>query len=164
MNATQTTDARRLLILLLILAASPIDVLAQGTDPETAVAALKVGESVRLDVMRIGRMEGSFLSTSDRTFILTRNGEPAQVQVGDIERLWVRGRSTRRDALIGALVGCIFGIWLGTEFAGACDIDGEPCATPLGGAAAFGLLFGAGGLALGTGVGFAIPTWRLRFP
>ena len=163
-EVTRMTLARSFPVLLLTLATSPIGVLAQNTDREAAVEAVKVGELVRLDVARIGRMEGPFLATNDSTFILARNGEPAQVQLGDIERLWVRGRSTHRGALIGALVGIAFGIWIGTVAADACDIDGEPCFTTAEAAAVGGLLSGAGGAVVGAGIGFAIPTWRLRFP
>ena len=159
------THARSFPALLLILAASPMGVLAQNTDRETAVEALKVGELVRLDVARIGRMEGPFLATNDRTFILAGNGEPTQVQLGDIERLWVRGRSTGRGAWIGAAVGVvagvIFGVTLGKAF--CSDDDGTFC-TPAGVGAVTGLVFGAGGTVVGAGIGFAIPTWRLRFP
>ena len=152
-------------VLLLILAASPIGVLAQNTDRESAVEAVKVGESVRLDVARIGRMEGLFLAANDSMFVLARNGESAQVQLGDIERLWVRGRSTGRGAWIGAAVGVvagvIFGVALGKAF--CSDDDGTFC-TPAGIGAVTGLLFGAGGTVVGAGIGYAIPTWRLRFP
>ena len=159
------THARSFPALLLILAASPMGVLAQNTDRETAVEALKVGELVRLDVARIGRMEGPFLATNDRMFILAGNGEPTQVQLADIARLWVRGRSTGRGAWIGAAVGVvagvIFGVALGNAF--CSDDDGTFC-TPAGVGAESGLVFGAGGAVVGAGIGFAIPTWRLRFP
>ena len=156
------THARSFPALLLILAASPMGVLAQNTDRETAVEALKVGELVRLDVARIGRMEGPFLATNDRTFILAGNGEPTQVQLADIARLWVRGRSTGRGAWIGAAVGVVAGVIFGLVlveafcYDDACS-DGEVVAVT-------GLVFGAGGAVVGAGIGFAIPTWRLRFP
>ena len=89
-------------------------------------------------------------------------GEP--IQLPDINRLWVRGRYTKNGAWIGALVGAAFGIWLGMGVADACDIDGEPCFTRPEGATVGGLMFGAGGAVVGAGIGFAIPTWRLRFP
>ena len=156
------THARSFPVLLLILAASPVGVLAQNTDRESAVEAVKVGESVRLDVLSIGRMEGRFLATNDSMFVLARNGESAQVQLGDIERLWVRGRSTGRGAWIGAAVGVVVGVIAGLVLVEAycyddnCS-DGEIVAVT-------GLVFGAGGTVVGAGIGFAIPTWRLRFP
>jgi len=152
-------------VLLLILAASPIGVLAQNTDRESAVEAVKVGESVRLDVARIGRMEGLFLAANDSMFVLARNGESAQVQLGDIERLWVRGRSTGRGAWIGAAIGLAAGIIIGLDIAGGLchDDDGTFCSDAKV-AAVLGAAFGAGGAVLGAGIGFAIPTWRLRFP
>ncbi len=158
------TNARPLRIALLLLAGVPTSALAQNEDRSNAIAALEAGQRLRLDVAQMGRIEGRFLNADRGTLTLDRDGTPTEFQLGDIEQLWERGRSTRKGAWIGALVGGAFGIWLGTVFASACDIDGEPCATTLGGAAAFGLLFGAGGTALGSGVGFAIPTWRLRFP
>ena len=42
-------------------------------------------------------------------------------------------------------------------------IDGGDC-TAAEVAAVTGLIGGAGGAAVGLGVGFAIPVWRLRFP
>ena len=159
------THARSFPALLLILAASPMGVLAQNTDRETAVEALKVGELVRLDVARIGRMEGPFLATNDRTFILAGNGESTQVQLGDIERLWVRGRSTGRGAWIGAAIGLAAGIIIGLDYAGGlCHDDGVTVCTPAEVGAVTGLVFGAGGTVVGAGIGFAIPTWHLRFP
>ena len=167
-GATRMTHTPWFPVILLILAASPASVSAQSTDRETAVEAVKAGELVRLDVVRIGRMEGPFLATNDSTFTLTRNGEPAQVQLGDIERLWVRGRSTGKGARIGALVGGVlgiaFGIWVAKTFSICGDYEDEPCVPTLGGAAVGGLVGGAGGGLLGAGIGFAIPTWRLRFP
>ncbi len=152
-------------VLLLILATSPIGVLAQNTDRESAVEAVKVGELVRLDVLRIGRMEGRFLATNDSMFVLARNGESAQVQLGDIERLWVRGRSTGRGAWIGAAVGVVAGVIFGVALAKAfCYDDDRRFCTPGEVAPVTGLVFGAGGTVVGAGIGFAIPTWRLRFP
>ena len=167
-GATQMARARWFPVLLLILAASPIGALAQGTDRQTAVEAVKAGELVRLDVARIGRMEGPFLATNDSMFILARNEEPAQARVGDIERLWVRGRSTGKGARIGALVGGVvgiaFGIWFANEVSNCGSYEDEPCIPWVAAAFTGGVVFGAGGALVGAGVGFAIPTWRLRFP
>ena len=157
----RTLVALPLMIGSLLLALLPFGAQGQDANRAGAITDLEAGQRVRLDVERFGRVEGRFLM-ADEAAITFAVGEP--IRLPDINRLWVRGRSTGRGAWIGALLGGAFGIWLGTEFASACDIDGEPCATTLGGAAAFGLLFGAGGAALGTGIGFAIPTWRLRFP
>ncbi len=175
-GAAQARHARWLMLPLLIVAASPIGGLAQSTDRETAVAAVKVGESVRLHGARIGRMERAFLATNDRMFSLARNGQRTQVQLSDIERLWVRGRSTGRGAVIGAAVGVIAGIILAQRATRICGWEqgeeegdrrcslGEQAAVFGKIAVVVGPVVGAVGAVVGAGIGFSIPTWRLRFP
>jgi len=103
--------------------------------------AMKVGQHVRVDVSQIGRVEGRFLVANGTTLTLARDNVPIQIRLPDIERLWVRGRATRKGAFIGAGVGVLVGI-VGRLRSG-----------------------GAGGAVVGAAVGyFAIPTWRLRFP
>ena len=145
----------------LLLALLPLGAQGQDADRAGVVAALETGQRVRLEVEGLGRVEGRFL-TADEAAITFVAGEP--IRLPDINRLWVRGRHTKRGAWIGALVGVAFGIWIGTVAANACDIDGEPCFTTAQAAAVGGLFSGAGGAFVGAGIGFAIPTWRLRFP
>jgi len=126
---------------------------------------MKVGQHVRVDVSQIGRVEGRFLVANGTTLTLARDDVPIQIRLPDIERLWVRGRATRKGAFIGAGVGVLVGIVGGLLISSvACEpIDGGDC-TAAEVAAVTGLLGGAGGAVVGAAVGFAIPTWRLRFP
>ena len=165
MKQPSMTHPRLLHISLLILAVSPVAAPAQDTIRPSVVQAEKIGARMRVDVSEIGRVEGRFLFTTSTTLTL-ETGQDVRTQIGfpDIERLWIRGPSTRRGAVIGALAGIAFGIWLGTEAASSCDIDGEPCFTSAAAATVGGLLSGAVGALVGAGIGFAIPTWRLRFP
>ena len=160
-SATQSTSIH---LAFLILALSSVGAQAQDAGLTSTMQAMTVGQRVRVDVSQVGRLEGRFLVANGATLTLDRDDVPVQLRLPDIERLWVRGRSTRRGALVGALVGVAFGIWIGTEAADVCDIDGEPCFTTAEAAAVGGLLSGAGGAVVGAGIGFAIPTWRLRFP
>ncbi len=122
-----------------------------------AAQALKVGQQVRLDVTRVGRVEGRFVLSSDTSVTLVQHELPTEVRLADVERLWVRGRATGTGALLGAgvglLTGALYGLLVGE---GVCGIDADCTSAEL--AAAFGVVFGAGGAALGAGVGFVIPT------
>ena len=140
---------------------------AQETSRVNATQALEAGQHVRVDVIGIGRVEGRFRTVNGLALTLERDDVPVEVRLPDIERLWTRGRATRRGALIGAGVGVISGIviWLGFINA-LCDGYDQDCAgaevAPL--AAIGGIVVGGGGAVLGLGIGFAIPTWHLRFP
>ncbi len=155
------THTRSFRIASLLLVLLPLGAQGQDLDRAGVIAALEPGQLLRLDVEGLGRVEGRFLR-ADEAAITFAVGEP--IPLPDINRLWVRGRYTKNGAWIGALVGIAFGIWIGTVAADACDIDGEPCFTTAEAAAVGGLLSGAGGAVVGAGIGFAIPTWRLRFP
>ncbi len=159
------THTRSFRIASLLLALLPLGAQGQDADREGVIAVLEPGQRVRLDVEGLGRVEGRFLM-ADEAAITFAVGEP--IRLPDIERLWVRGRSTGRGARIGALVaggiGIAFGFWLAGEVS-YCDADEpEPCINKAAGAALGGVVFGAGGAALGAGIGYAIPSWRLRFP
>jgi hypothetical protein len=158
------THPRSSRIALLIFAASPIGALAQSPDPANAVEAIEAGRQVRLDVAQMGLIEGRFLGADRTTLTLDRDGAPAQLQLGDIERVWERGRSTGRGAWIGAAVGVVAGVIVGVQLRGICKDDGIRTCTAGELAAVTGLVFGAGGAVVGAGIGFVIPTWRLRFP
>lgn len=166
-SATRFTKGRRvvrcpLAVALLVLLPPNAAAQARDTSRTAAAEALKVGQHVRLDVTRVGRIEGRFAVRSDSTMTLMLRDDVAEVRLPDVERLWVRGRATGKGALIGGLVGlaggATYGLLIGEI---ACA---ETDCTRAEVAAIAGLLFGAGGAVVGTGVGFAIPTWRLRFP
>ena len=162
------TNARSLSIAFLVLAGVSTSALAQNTDRSNAVAALEASDRLRLDVAQMGRIEGRFLNADRGTLTLDRDGTPTEFRLGDIERLWGRGRSTGRGAWIGALVGGAVAIWVAVDVekhTDVCDREAERAfSCPVRAALAGGLLGGVGGGLAGAGIGFAIPTWRLRFP
>jgi hypothetical protein len=149
----------------LTLAAVPAVADAQDTARVAAVRTLTLGQYVRADVARLGRMEGQFVTATETTVTLTSRGVTAEVPLLDLERIWVRQRATGRGALIGAGLGVLVGVVGGLIISSiACEpVDGGDC-TAAEVAAVTGLLGGAGGGLLGAGVGFVIPVWRLRFP
>jgi len=126
---------------------------------------VKPGQLLRVESAPLGRLEGRFVAMDVSTLTLTRDSTPTEVRLPDIERLWVRGRATGRGALIGAGVGIVAGAAYGLLIGSiACEpVDGGDC-TSAEVAAVMGLLGGAGGAAVGAGVGYAIPIWRMRFP
>jgi hypothetical protein len=150
---------------LLTLAAVHQSADAQNTARVAAVRTLTLGQYVRVDLSRDGRVEGQFVAVTDTTATLTRGGVTTEVPLRDLERLWVRQRATGRGALIGAGLGLLVGVVGGLLISSvACEpVDGGNCtATEV--AAVTGLVGGAGGVFIGAGVGFVIPVWRLRFP
>jgi hypothetical protein len=138
---------------------------AQDTARVAAVRTIRLGQYVRADVARLGRVEGQFVTATATTVTLTSHGVTAEVPLLELERLWVRQRATGRGALIGAGLGVLVGIVGGLIISSvACEpVDGGDC-TAAEVAALTGLLGGAGGGFIGAGVGFVIPVWRLRFP
>ena len=150
---------------LLVAAAQPASVLGQDGGRAEAVGSVSAGDSVRLDVAGLGQVEGRFVVSNSTTLTLASRGASTQVRLADLERLWVRGRATRNGAVIGSVAGLVVGIVGGLLISGvACDpVDGGDC-TAAEVATVTGLLGGAGGAAVGAGIGFAIPVWRLRFP
>ena len=159
------TISHTLYFALLMLMGSPVGVPAQENDRSNVAQALRVGQQVRVDATQLGRIEGRLVAASSTTLTLARQNVPTQIGLPDIERLWVRGRATRKGTIIGAGVGTLVGIVGGLLISSlACEpIDGGDC-TAAEVAAVTGLIGGAGGAAVGLGVGFAIPVWRLRFP
>ena len=171
MKYSSATFSPSLPIALLVLATAAVRVQAQETSRVNAGQALEVGQHVQVDVTRIGRVEGRFRTANGTALTLDRDDVPLEVRLPDIERLWSRGRATRRGALIGAGVGIISGILIGHGAVGwACqreeEEDPDPCTAADREAlrGIVGIVFGAGGAVVGLGIGFAIPTWHLRFP
>lgn len=140
---------------------------AQAPDSSlvSAVRALEIGRMVRLEASQLGRVQGRLLVVTDSSLTLAWLETSLPVRLPHVERLWVRGRATGTGALIGAgvgvVVGAVFGLLIGQV---ACEpVDGGDC-TAAQVAAVTGLLGGAGGAVLGAAIGFAVPSWRLRFP
>ncbi|TFG47267.1 MAG: hypothetical protein E4H38_08500 [Gemmatimonadales bacterium] len=126
---------------------------------------LRAGQQVRIEVARVGRVEGRLVIADDSALTLDRSAGPVQVRLLDIERLWVRGHSAGKGATIGAVVGVLAGVAGGLLLSTvACEpVDGGDC-TAAEVAVVTGVLGGAGGAIVGAGIGLAIPVWRLRFP
>jgi hypothetical protein len=150
---------------LLLLAGSAIPAHAQSEALVAEVGTIGFGQGVRVDATPFGLLEGRFVSANDTTLFLRSGNEPIEVRLPDIDRLWVRGRSTRRGAILGAGAGVLLGVIGGLVIGSiACEpVDGGDC-TKAEVAAVMGLFGGAGGTVVGVGIGFTIPTWRLRFP
>lgn len=152
-------------VMTLVIAGPPLAAQERDSARVAAVRSLEDGQRVRLDVARLGRLEGRFGFASDTTLTLRGQAEPTVVALRDVERLWTRGRRTGTGALVGAGVGLVAGAIYGFLIGGvACEpVDGGDC-TRAEVAAVAGLLGGAAGAAVGAGVGYAVPVWRLRFP
>ena len=152
-------------IAFLVVGTPPAGARGQDSGQAAAVGSVSVGDSVRLDASGLGRVEGRFVVSNSTSLTLDNHDGSLRVPFADLERLWIRGRATRKGALIGSVAGVVLGIMGGLLIGGvACEpIDGGDC-TAAEVAAVTGLLGGVGGAAIGVGVGFAIPVWSLRFP
>lgn len=159
------TSGRTLGLALLLLAGAAVTADAQSGVLVAEAGAIDVGQRVRVEATRFGLLEGQFVSASHTDLVLRAEEETIEVRFHEIERLWVQGRSTRRGAILGASAGALFGVIGGLLIGSvACEpVDGGDC-TKAEVAAVMGILGGAGGTVVGLGIGFAIPTWRLRFP
>jgi hypothetical protein len=111
-----------------------------------------------------GELEGILVSRQESEWQLMTDGEPTQILLRDVERLWVRGRSTRTGALVGLGLGTVLGAAAGW-FVGEVICDNPDCqASTAGTIATFGLVGAGAGAGSGALLGLAIPSWHLRFP
>ena len=108
------------------------------------------------------RLEGRYAGTVDGRLALVTDGGVVHTRLGEIDRLWTRGRSTAKGALIGGVAGLVIGAIYGALISEVTCA--ESSCTTLGLAAAVGGIGAAGGAAVGALVGLAIPSWKLRFP
>lgn len=108
------------------------------------------------------RLEGRYAGTADDRLALLTDVGVVDTRLGEISRLWTRGRSTAKGALIGGVGGLVIGATYGALISGVTCA--ESSCTTLGLAAAVGGIGAAGGAAVGALVGLAIPSWKLRFP
>ncbi len=108
------------------------------------------------------RFEGRYAGTADARLALATDGGVVHTRLAEIDRLWTRGRSTAKGALIGGVAGLVIGATYGALLSGVTCA--ESSCTTLGLAAAVGGIGAAGGAAVGALVGLAIPSWKLRFP
>lgn len=138
----------------------------EGEEPERLAAALEgvsVDQRLRLEAgVPVLRLEGRYGGTHDGRLALLTDDGLVQTRLGEIDRLWIRGRSTAKGALFGGAAGLVIGATYGALISGvACA---ETSCTALGVAAAGGGIGAAGGAAIGALVGLALPAWKLHFP
>ncbi len=107
-------------------------------------------------------VEGRYLGMEDDSLLLGTGARGVSMPTAEIERLWTRGRSTARGALVGGGAGLVLGAVYGALISEVTCA--ESSCTTLGLVAAVGGVGAASGAALGALVGLAIPRWRLRFP
>jgi hypothetical protein len=145
---------------------------AQTNEPPGAPESLRLegvleqippDERLRLEAGAPGvRLEGRYAGTADGRLALVTDGGMVHTRLGEIDRLWTRGRSTGKGALIGGVAGLVIGATYGALISEVTCA--ESSCTTLGLAAAVGGIGAAGGAAVGALVGFALPSWKLRFP
>lgn len=131
---------------------------------EAAIRTLEAGQRLRVHAPPDRRLEGVFAVVDRGHLFLTGDSALAKVAVGDIDRLWVRGRATGTGALVGGVAGTAIGVAYGFLI-GEVVCDNIDCRADT---AEVVLLLGlgggaAGGLA-GALTGLAIPKWHQRFP
>ncbi len=108
------------------------------------------------------RLEGRYVGTADARLALVTDGGVVHTRLGEIDRLWTRGRSTAKGAIIGGVAGLVIGATYGALISEVTCA--ESSCTTLGLAAAAGGVGAVGGAAVGALLGLAIPSWKLRFP
>lgn len=130
-----------------------------------SVTALDVGQELRVESSLVGQVEGRYVSVTDLHLTLARDSIRTEIPLASIERLWVKGRATETGALIGAGIGLASGLVFGLLLSSvACEpVDGGDCTT-VEVMAVTGALGTVGGAAIGAGIGYVSPAWRLRFP
>lgn len=126
---------------------------------------LTPGDRVRLQTVSAGLLEGVAAAASDQSVLLDRNGDRLEIARADIQKVWVRGRATKKGAIIGGIVGLAAGVTYGLLItrpeSSPCDADNCTRAGVTAVSGAIGLAAGAG---IGALIGSVIPRWRLRFP
>jgi hypothetical protein len=124
---------------------------------QSALDSLKPGQTVRVRAGHEPRFTTRLGPTSDQLF--DRAERP--FEPGRVDSLWVRGHAVKTGAIVGAAVVTPAAF---AFFAWVCDFaaEGGGC-NEWGKVTAFSLVMGAGGAAIGAGVGALIPKWRLRY-
>ena len=127
-----------------------------------AVRTLEIGQRVRLDIVRLGRVQGVVFGISESELTLKQEAELTRIGLLEIQRLWVRGPATKTGVLVGGLTGLVAGLAYGFLIGGiACA---ETDCTRAEVAAVVGLVGGAAGAAVGASIGLIVPKWHLSFP
>ena len=126
-----------------------------------AVARLDSGQRIQVEGLAAERLTGTFLRSRDGMLLLKADGGERSLPIADMTGLWVRGRSVKQGALLGAFVLGAGGAVLGVA-AGSCDVEGRSSA---GECAVFlGVVGAASGALLGALIGAATPKWHRRYP
>ena len=119
--------------------------------------SLKDNQWVRVASLDLGRRQGRLLQRDSSDLILSPTREPLRIPAVTIDTLWTRGYSTKRGAIVGALLGAGLGA-LAAGSLGERDTDRNALwAVSLGGGT-------VGGALLGALIGTALPRWKRRFP
>lgn len=120
---------------------------AAQADASQAVAALKVGQRVRVQAPGIAIESGSVSQLLSGTLVVLEGGQEWSIPVSNIERLEVRQRTVVQNALLFGLVGTLTGL-------GARKFKEDLSATP----------FAVGGFTFGVLFGLTHWKWSVRFP
>jgi len=134
------------------------DLCAQGSI-DTALSALKPGQTVRLRVQGGDRTQSRVLSVRTESPTLWLEGASAPYEGAAIDSLWVRGRATAAGAIVGAVV--LGGATFGVTSAICQSVNESPCGSET--TVPLVLAGAAGGALIGAVIGTAIPKWRLRY-
>lgn len=116
------------------------------------------GQVFRVSLGSGERVEGRFVSLDNgsATFANAR-----AVRLDEVTGVWQRGTHWVHGGIIGGLIGLLPGAALGVVANAACEFD----CSGLGPSLAAGMGVGAvGGFALGAGIGYLVPRWKLRYP
>lgn len=133
----------------------------------SAVFELERGTTIRLSSDR-GVVEGTLTRVDGDGLVL--GPDPHVYGLAAVDTLWVRGRATRKGALIGGIAGGVggglFGGFLGLVSEALCEYecpDGD-FLHYAGWVAGTGLVGTIGGAGLGALIGSAFPRWHRKYP
>jgi len=154
-------------LLTLVLLGSAGDAGAQqaGLDVPPGLEVLSPGDAVRLTSASVRIDDGTFLGFGQEVLRVRDEREEVEVPMREVRSVHVQGRATWEGLWKGALIGTALGAAVGVI------IDGADCPTPstcenqywprVPIDAGIGLGIGS---AVGAGVGWLFPEWRLVFP
>jgi hypothetical protein len=135
---------------------------AETDDRAHAIAQLRPGTHLRLDMAGSERLEGRFVSASTESLVLTQSDRLTGIPVAEIQSLRVRGRGHVTGATVGGILGVTAGGLFGAlvaVFEEDSDSDDD----------LYHVFQGAwlGTLVVGTagaGLGALLPKWNRQFP
>jgi hypothetical protein len=151
------------LIPLLAAAQQPAPADSAAAARAAAVAALRPGAQIRLQLRGDGRVSGPLLGAGRDSLALGLPAAPRAVALADVERLWERKHASVTGAIVVGTIGAVSTgglLYLITSIICWNGCSPSPGTMGLVGAAAGGI----GGAVIGGALGALIPTWRRRFP